>query len=139
MTSTQNKKEDKEHGKPPKTFEDVELQALLDEDVPQTQKQLAEQLGVSQKAASNRPGEMKKIQKTGRWVPHKLNDRQMEKRNNIRHFDRSVHYTLQHRTWDEEWIYIENPKSKKSRIDPGAPSISTTRPNRIDRKTMLCV
>jgi len=32
----------KEHGKPPKKYEDVELHALLDEDDSQTQKQLAE-------------------------------------------------------------------------------------------------
>ena len=72
---TQEKKEDKEHGKQSKRFEDVELQALLYEDDSQTQKQLAEQLGVSQQAVSNRPREMGKIQKTGRWVPHELNDR----------------------------------------------------------------
>ena len=29
---------------------------------------------------------MGKIQKTGRWVPHKLNDRQTEKNKNTRHF-----------------------------------------------------
>ena len=44
----------KEHWKRPRKFEDVELQASLDEDDSQTQKQLAEQLGVSQKAVSNR-------------------------------------------------------------------------------------
>jgi len=57
---------DKEHGKPPKKYEDVELQALLDEDDSQTQKQLAEQLSVSQQAVSNRLREMRKIQKVGR-------------------------------------------------------------------------
>jgi len=36
---------DKEHGKPPKKYEHVELQALLDEN--DSQKQLAEQLSVS--------------------------------------------------------------------------------------------
>ena len=77
VTSTQDKKEDKEHGKPPKQFENVES---LDEDDSQTQKQLADQLGVSQKAVSNRPREMGKIQKTSRWVSHELDDRQMEKR-----------------------------------------------------------
>ena len=41
---------DKEHGKPSKRYEDVELQALLDEDDLQIQKQLAEQLSVSQHA-----------------------------------------------------------------------------------------
>ena len=56
----------KEHGKPPKKYEDVELQALLDED--DSQKQLAEQLSVSQKAVSNRLREMGKIQKVGRWA-----------------------------------------------------------------------
>jgi len=44
----------KEHRKPPKKYEDVELQVLLDEDDSQIQKQLAEQLSVSQQAISNR-------------------------------------------------------------------------------------
>jgi len=73
---------DKEHGKPPKKYEDVELQALLDEDDSQTQKQFAEQLSVSQQAVSNRLREIGKIQKIGRWVPHELNERQMERRKN---------------------------------------------------------
>ena len=47
-----------------KKIEDVELQALLDEDDSQTQKQLSEQLGVSQKAVSSRLREMGKIQNT---------------------------------------------------------------------------
>ena len=59
----------------------MELQALLDEDL-QTQKQLVEQLSVSQQAVSNRLREIGKIQKIGRWVSHELNERQMEKRKN---------------------------------------------------------
>jgi len=39
-----------ERGKPPKKFEDSELQALLDEDDAQTQKQLADQLNVTREA-----------------------------------------------------------------------------------------
>jgi len=54
----------------------VKLQALLDEDDSQTQKQFAEQLSVSQQAVSNRRREMGKIQKVDRWVPHELNERQ---------------------------------------------------------------
>ena len=54
---------DKERGKPPKKFEDVELQVLLDEDDSQIQKPLAEQLGASQQAVSNRLREMGKIQR----------------------------------------------------------------------------
>jgi len=41
----------------------VELQALLDEDDSQTQKQLVEQLSVSQQAISNHLREMGKIQR----------------------------------------------------------------------------
>jgi len=55
---------DKEHGKPSKKYEDVELQALLDEDDSQTQKQLAEQLSVNQQAVSNRLREMERFRKS---------------------------------------------------------------------------
>lgn len=59
---------DKEKGRPPKKYEDADLQALLDDDDAQTQTQLADQLGVCQKAISKRLREMGKIQKVGRWV-----------------------------------------------------------------------
>ena len=55
---------DKKHGKPSKIFEDVQLQALFDENDLQTQKQLAKQLDVSQQAVFDRLHEMGKIWKT---------------------------------------------------------------------------
>ena len=67
-----------------KRFEDVELQASLDEDDSQTRTQLAEQLGVSQRAVSARLRKMGKIRKSGIWVPHELNDGQTKKRKNTR-------------------------------------------------------
>lgn len=69
--------EDKQHGKPPKKFEDVELQALLDEDSSQTQKQLAEALQVDQATVSRRLHALGKIQKEGKWVPYELTERNM--------------------------------------------------------------
>jgi len=66
----------------PRKLEDEEFQALLDEDDTQSQKMLAEQLGVTQPAISMRLRAMGKIQKVGKWVPHELNDRQMERRMN---------------------------------------------------------
>jgi len=115
---------DKEHGKSPKKYEDVELQALLDEDDSQTQKQLVEQLSVNQQAVSNRLREMGKIQKIGRWMPHELNERQMERRKNtceilLERYRRKsfLHCTI---TGNEKWIFFENPKRKKSWVDPGA-------------------
>jgi len=62
----------------PKKVEDC--QALLDENDTQSQKMLAEQLGVSQAAISMRLHAMEKVQKIGKWVPHELNDKQMERR-----------------------------------------------------------
>ena len=67
-----------ERGRPPKKFEDSELQALLDEDDAQTQQQLAEQLDVTREAVSIRLKAMGKIQKMGKWIPHELNERQQD-------------------------------------------------------------
>jgi len=55
-----------ERGKPPKKFEDSELQALLDEDDAQTQQQLANQLNVTREAVSICLKSMGKIQKMGK-------------------------------------------------------------------------
>ncbi|UYV80093.1 SETMAR [Cordylochernes scorpioides] len=60
---------DKERGGRPIKFEDAELEALLDEDSSQTQEELAETLGVTQKAISNRLKVMVE-QKQGNWVPY---------------------------------------------------------------------
>jgi len=86
---------------------------------------------------------MGKIQKVGKWMPHELNERQQENRKTtcemlLAKYKRK---SFLHRivTGDEKWIYFENPKCKKSWVDPGAPSTSTARPNRFGRKTMLCV
>ena len=54
-----------ERGKPPKKFEDSELQALLDEDDAQTQ-QFADQLNMTGGAVSIRLKSMRKIQKMGK-------------------------------------------------------------------------
>ena len=132
-----------ERGKPPKKFTDNELQALLDEDDTQTQQELADQLNVTQKAISIRLKAMGKIQKVGKWVPHELNERQQENRKTSCEMllDRYKRKSFLHRivTGDEKWIYFENPKRRKSWVNPGEPSTSTARPNRFGKKTMLCV
>nr|KAF6369105.1 hypothetical protein mMyoMyo1_010510 [Myotis myotis] len=42
-------------------------------------------------------------------------------------------------TGNEKWTYFENPKCTKSWVDPGQPSTLTARPDRLGKKTMLCV
>lgn len=134
---------DKERLGQPKKFEDAELQAVLDEDDTLTQKMMAEMLGVARQTISYRLRAMGKVQKLGKWVPHDLNDRQMEKRKTVcelllvRYERKSFLHQIV--TGDEKWIYFENPKRKKSWVDPGQSSTSSARPNRFGRKTMLCI
>ena len=66
-------------GRPVK-FEDAELEALLDQDLCQTQEELAETLGVTQQAISNRLKAMGMVQKQGYWVPQELKPRDVERR-----------------------------------------------------------
>lgn len=42
-------------------------------------------------------------------------------------------------TGDEKWTYFENPKCRKSWVNPGNSSTTTARPNRFGKKTLLCV
>jgi len=60
----------------PRKVEDCQSQVFLDDT--QSQKMLAEQLSISQAAISMRLHAMGKVQKIGKWVPHELNDKQME-------------------------------------------------------------
>jgi len=109
---------------------------LLHEDDSQTQKQLAEQLSVSQQVVSNRLREMGKIQKVGRWVLHELNERQMQRRKNTCEIllERYRRKSFLHRivTGDEKWIFFENPKCKSHGL---AQVQKIRRTIHIDRKT----
>ena len=74
---------DKDRPGQPKKIEYAELQALLDKDDTQTQQQMAEKLNVGRQTISDRLHAIGKIQKAGKWIPHHLNDRQMEKRKTV--------------------------------------------------------
>lgn len=132
-----------ERGRPSKKFEDAELQAILNEDDTLSQKQMAVMLNVAQQTISDRLKAMGKIQKCGKWVPHELNERQMENRKNTceillqRHERKSVLNRIV--TGDEKWIYFKNPKRKKSWLNPGQPSTSTAKTDRFGKKALLCV
>nr|KAF6378768.1 hypothetical protein mMyoMyo1_009678 [Myotis myotis] len=86
---------------------------------------------------------MGKILKEGKWVPHQLNERQMENQKVISKMMLQQHkrksFLHQIVTGNEKLIYFENPKCTKSWVDSGQPSTLTARPNRFGKKTMLCV
>ncbi|UYV74220.1 Iav [Cordylochernes scorpioides] len=134
---------DKERGGRPIKFEDAELEALLDEDSSQTQEELAETLGMTQQAISNRLKVMGMVQKQGNWVPYELKPGNIERRNCTCELllKRQNRKGFLHRivTGDEKWIHYDNPKRRKSSVKPGHASTSTAKPNIHGKKLMLCI
>jgi len=109
------------------------LQTLLDINNAQTEKELAEQLDVTQQAISVRLHTMGNVQKEVKWVLHKL----FEDNKNRRH-DTALTLISKFRkkdflqkiiTGDEKWILYDNPKHRKSWVDPSQPSTLTPKPN----------
>jgi len=101
----------------------------LDINSAQIEKELAEQLGVTQQAISIRLHTMEKVQKEGRWVPHELSEDNKNRQRNIlltllSKFQKKdfLHKII---TGDEKWNLYDNPKHKKSLVDPGQLSTSS--------------
>ncbi|EGI67903.1 Mariner Mos1 transposase [Acromyrmex echinatior] len=110
--------EDKESRGRPKVYEDAELEALLNEDSCQTQKELALILEATQQAISHRLKSLRMIQKQGNCVPCELKPRNVERRFSICEMLLVKHKRkgFLHRivTDDEKWIHYDNPKKRKS-------------------------
>ncbi|CAK1544738.1 unnamed protein product [Leptosia nina] len=73
MSKFESNVEDKYRSGRPKIYEDAEVEELLEEDSPQTQKELTLPLGVTQQAASRHLKSLRMIHKQGSWVPHEKN------------------------------------------------------------------
>lgn len=135
--------EDKERAGAPKKLDDAALQALLDENACQTQKELAMELNVDRATISRHLHAMGKIRKLGRWVPHQLNEKQLEARIAAcrKHLAEHKKHSFLHRivTGDEKWVYYENPKRKAAYVDPGQPGPSQPKRDIHCQKVMLCI
>jgi len=99
-------------------IETDELQALLDINFAQIEKELAEQLGVTQQIISIRLHTMRKVQKEGRLVSHKLCENNKNRRRDtaltlLSKFRKKdfLHKII---IGDEKWILYDNPKRRKS-------------------------
>ena len=135
--------EDKEHGKPPKKFEDAELEESLAEDCCQTQSELAATLNVDRSTFAKRLRAIGMVQKASNWVPHELKDRDIERRKTICEMllQRQERKGFLHRiiTGDEKWIYYENPKRKKAWVKSGEAGPLQPKKNIHYAKVMLCI
>lgn len=85
---------DEERPGQPKKFEDEELEQLLNENPCQTQKELANALGMTHQAISYRLQKLGMIQKESRWVPHELSAD-----NKIRRYDTSLCLLIPFLSW----------------------------------------
>jgi len=94
------------------------LQALLNINSAQTEKELGEQLGVTQQAISIRLHMMGKIQKKGRWVQHELSEgnknRRRDTASTLLSKFRKKDFLHKIIIGDEKWIFYDNPKCRKS-------------------------
>jgi len=135
--------EDKPRSGQPKKFEDKELEALLEENQSQTQKEFTELLinSTSRFCTIESHGNDSKTRKLPELKPRDVERRfftceQLIQRQQRKGF---LHWIV---TGDEKWIFYDNPKKKKYYAKPGQslPSTSTsTRPNIHGSKIMLCI
>lgn len=127
----------------PKTMDNAQLEALLEENPAQTEQELAFQLGVSQMTISRHLHDLGKVLKAGKWVPHMLTEDNKYHRLTIcnslalRMKKKSFLYRIV--TGDETWIYYENPVLKKQWLNPGQTPHATPKPDLHRKKVMLCI
>ncbi len=100
------------------------------------------QLGVTQTAISKRLHQMEKIQKLGSH-PHVLTEHNLGQRMNtclsLLARQQKKDFLWKTVMGDKKYIFYENPKRKKSWIDPGEPSTSTSKQNIHLKKIVLCI
>lgn len=134
---------DKDRSGRPLEADDDALEQLLREDPRQSTSELALQLLVTSRTVLNRLHALGKVQKIGKWVPHKLSEVNISQRLSIcvslssRHKKKSFLWKIV--TGDEKWLYYDNPVNKKQWLDPGQAPLLCPKPEIHRKKVMLCV
>lgn len=133
---------DKERSGRPLEADDELLQQLLKEDPRQSSTELASVLCVSYRTVLNRLHALGKVQKIGKWVPHKLSDVNIAQRLSIcaslsSRYKKDFLWKIV--TGDEKWLYYDNPVNKKQWLDRDQAPLLCPKPELHRKKVMLCV
>ena len=134
---------DKERVWRPVLADDALLEELLEEDPRQSSRELSLALTVSHTTVLNRLHALGKVQKVGKWVPHKLSEVNISERLSIcvslssRQKKKSFLWKIV--TGDEKWLYYDNPVRQKQWLSPGQAAITTPKPGIYRKKVRLCV
>jgi transposase len=108
----------------PSEFDNSALQEALEANNRQTSRELADLLGVSHTTILHHLAELGKKAKLGCWVPHKLDDRDRQRR-----VDMAISLLSRSRrtdrldsvvTGDEKWTFDANIRRKRQWVDAGA-------------------
>lgn len=135
--------EDKERAGRPIEANDALLEELLEQDPRRSSRQLASDMSVSHTTVLNRLQALGKVQRVGKWVPHKLSEVNISQRLSTcislacRQKKKSFLWKIV--TGDEKWIYYDNPVYKKQWLTPGQAAQHTPLAEIHPKKVMLSV
>ena len=124
--------------------DDERLKALVEEDPKMTCRELSTLLNRSVCTIHEHLKLVGKVNKRGRWVPHRLTDKNKQDRvriatdllNRYREGSLKLDNIV---TCDEKWVLYENPVRQNQWVDRGALPSGTPKANLHPRKIMLCV
>lgn len=134
--------DDSKNGRP-SHFDEKQLLAIVEEDPTQSIEEISCRLGATWSTVQRHLKVIGKVQRAGKWVPHKLTNVNKSQRSSICGIllNRNLTDPFLHRivTGDEKWVLYENPCMKKQWLSVGASPTHTPKPNLHGKKVLLCI
>jgi len=135
--------EDSPHSGRPTILDNSVLKRDIEADPKQTCQGLAEKFCVGKETIRRKLGQIGKVWKLSRWVPHMLTPQHkqcrmqicaalLERQRTAPFLDRLV-------TCDEKWINHENPRQFRHWLSPGEPPLKVHKPMLHQQKSLLCI
>ena len=135
--------EDLERDGRPETIDRCAFKEAVDADPFLTTRDLEDMFDCSLGTVSNVLNEIGKVKKLGRWVPHKLSQKNTNQRlvtcSSLLSMSKKKSFWTSILTSDEKWIMLDNSCRKSQWLDKNQAPIPTAKPNKFGKKVMLCV